>query len=410
MLEHHFNMNDPEFIRDPYPLLAEFRKTKPLFYDPQWKQIYVTRYDDIASILKDRRLGRTLNHILPPEAVHAKRSDSRLSAFHRYNDQHMLDSEPPKHSRMKAVALKAFTPQRVEAMRDHIQSVGDRLLDAHSGRHSMDLRADFAEPLPVIVIGELLSIPERDWHKLRPWTSAIVRMYELGYSDGEIGAANTAAQEFMDYMRNLVFERKDKPTNDLISALMQLDDHGERLTEDEIVANCILLLIGGHETTVNSILSGMVALQRNPSQMSLLLQEARTNLVSTSPLFRTAVEEMLRFDTPSPLFERYVVEDFDYQGHHLTQGTELALILASGNRDSEHFENADCFDITRKNNAHLTFGLGIHYCLGAPLARLEMQVAFHTLLRRLPNIQVTIQQPEYSGFVLRGIKSLPVIF
>jgi unspecific monooxygenase len=411
MIERAFNLNDPAFVQNPYPLLEEFREAAPFFYDPQWKQIYVSRYEDIAFLLKDKRLGRSITHILSRDELGWPPPDPRLREFHRFNTQHMLDNEPPRHTRMKALALKAFTPQRTESLRGKIEAIVDGLLSKVEDRGEMDLHDDFAEPLPVIVIAELLGVPEADRPKLRPWSAAIVKMYELGPSDEHIAAAEVAAREFSDYVRALARERKRVPGDDLISAMVQAEENGDTLSEDELVANCILLLNAGHEATVNGITAGMLALQRNPTQKQLLIEEARRNpstATQTSPLFRTAIEELLRYDTPLPMFERYVLEDFDYKGHSFKRGMELSLIYASGNRDPRKFANADVLDVTRTDNPHLTFGLGIHYCIGAPLARLEMQVAFHALLWRFPKIQVTIDQPDYSGFVLRGIKHLPV--
>lgn len=410
MIEHSLNINDPDFVRNPYPVLAELRQHTPIFYEPQWKQMFFLRYDDIAFLLKDKRLGRSITHILSRDELGWPPPDPRLKAFQAFNTQHMLDNEPPKHTRMKALALKAFTPQRVENLRNKIQYLVNQLLDRVSGRGEMDLHDDFAEPLPVIVIAELLGVPEADRHKLRPWSSAIVRMYELSHTDAETAAAELAAQEFTEYMRAMARDRGRHPQDDLVSALVQAEDGGDKLTEEELIANCILLLNAGHEATVNGSTAGMLALHRNPDQFELLVREAQANPSTVSPLFKTAVEEMLRYDTPLPMFERWVLDDFEYQGVQLKRGMEVQLMYASGNRDAHKFVAPDRLDVTRKDNPHLTFGLGIHYCIGAPLARLEMQVAFHTLLRRFPKIRVTIDQPDYSGFVLRGIRHLPVSF
>ena len=410
MIEYTLNISDPDFVRNPYPLLAELRERLPIFYEPHWKQIVFLRYDDIAFLLKDKRLGRSMTHILSRDELGWPPQDPRLKAFQTFNTSHMLDNEPPKHSRMKALALKAFTPQRVEQMRGRIQYVVDQLLDRVAARGEMDLHDDFAEPLPVIVIAELLGIPEEDRHQLRPWSAAIVRMYELSHTGQEIAAAEQAAHEFTEYMRAMLRDRRRHPQDDLVSALAVAEDKGDTLSDDELIANCILLLNAGHEATVNGSTAGMLALQHNPDQLELLVREAQQNPSNNAPLFKSAVEEMLRYDTPLPMFERWVLEDFDFRGVQLKRGTEVQLMYASGNRDERKFGEADRLKLDRKDNSHLTFGLGIHYCIGAPLARLEMQIAFHTLLRRFPKIQVLIEQPDYSGFVLRGIRHLPVSF
>jgi len=415
MIERSFNLNDPDFARNPYLLLESFRDETPFFYDPQWKQVYVSRYEDIAFLLKDRRMGRTLRHLLSRDELGWPPPNPRLKAFTEFNSNQMLDNEAPRHTRMKALSLKAFTPQRVEGMRAGIQKIVNGLLDeletrAASGQ-PIDLHDHFAEPLPVIVIAELLGIPEADRGNLRPWSGAIVKCYELGYSDDQADAAERAVVEFSAYIRDMLHERRKHPTDDLISAMAQAEVDGEAFSEDELIGNCILLLNAGHEATVNGTTAGMLALHHFPGQKALLV-EAAQHETNTAPIFKTAIEEMLRYDSPLPMFERFVMDDFEYKGHQFKRGMELGLIYASGNRDPRRFEGANKLDVSRKDNPHLTFGLGTHYCLGAPLARLEMQVAFHALLRRFPNIQVKFthdNQPEYGGFILRGLKHLPVV-
>ena len=225
MLERQFNLNDPDFARDPYPLLEEFREDAPFFYDPQWNQVYVSRYEDIAFLLKDRHMGRTLRHILSRDELGWPPPNPRLTQFTEFNSNQMLDNEAPRHTRMKALSLKAFTPQRVEGMRIGIQKIVDGLLDELEARASsgqpIDLHDHFAEPLPVIVIAELLGIPEADRHHLRPWSGAIVKCYELGYSDEQADAAERAVVEFSAYIRDMLHERRKHPSDDLISAMAQ---------------------------------------------------------------------------------------------------------------------------------------------------------------------------------------------
>ncbi len=409
MIEHSLQINDPDFVKNPYPMLAELRERAPIFYEPRWQQLFFLRYNDIAFLLKDKRLGRSITHILSRDELGWPPPDPRLTAFNTFNTQHMLDNEPPKHTRMKALALKAFTPQRMENLRGKIQTVVDQLLDQAAGQGEMDLHDDFAEPLPVMVIAALLGVPERDRPKLRPWSAAMVRMYELGHSEPEIAAAELAAQEFTDYMRAMLHDRRRRPQDDLVSALALAEDAGDTLSDDELIANCILLLNAGHEATVNGTTAGMLALHRHPEQFELLVREAQHHPTNNALLFKSAVEELLRYDTPLPMFERWVLDDFEYRGVPLKRGMEVQLMYASGNRDGQKFVDADQLILDRKDNPHLTFGLGIHYCIGAPLARLEMQIALQTLLRRFPKIQVLSDQPDYSGFVLRGIKHLPVL-
>jgi len=292
-------------------------------------------------------------------------------------------------------------------LRGKIQSIVNALLDRAEDRGRMDLLHDYAEPLPVAVIAELLGVPEEDRHLLRPWSAKIVKLYELGYTDEQAREANQAVVEFSRYIQALAEDRRKHPRDDLISALVQAEEAGDKLTEDELVANCILLLNAGHEATVNATTAGVLALQRHPEQKKLAVEAAKAG---HGEFFKGAVEELLRYDTPLPMFERWVLYDLEWKGIPLRRGQEVALLYASGNRDPRKFSHPDTLDLTRADNPHLTFGLGIHYCIGAPLARLELQTSFQTLLRRLPNLAV-VEPVEYTGgFVIRGHKAMPVEF
>jgi unspecific monooxygenase len=406
--EYTLNLNDPGFVFDPYPLLAELRETRPVFYDPAWKKIYFTRYRDIATLLRDKRLGRSILHVLSRDELGWPPPNPLTRDFDAFQDGHMLDNEPPKHTRLKGLMLKAFTPARVEGLRGTIRALVNALVDRAQDQGRMDLLQDFAEPLPVTVIAELLGVPEVDRHLLRPWSARIVKLYELGYTEAQAREANQAVIEFSAYVRDLAAERRRRPRDDLISALVAVEEQGQVLSEDELVANCILLLNAGHEASVNGTTLGMLSLHHNPDQMRLARDAAR---VGDAEFFKVAVEELLRYDTPLPMFERWVLADFDFDGVPLRQGTEVGLFYASGNRDPRRFPNPDALDLTRADNPHLTFGLGIHYCIGAPLARVELQTSLQTLLRRLPNIRIAREPVEYTGgFVIRGHKAMPVEF
>ena len=408
MREHHLDLNDPAFVFDPYPALAELRERLPTFYDPVWKKVFFTRYDDIAALLRDRRLGRSILHVLSRDELGWPPPDPLIRDFDRFQSDHMLDNEPPKHTRLRALMLKAFTTGRVESLRGAIQRIVDGLIDRVEARGEMDLLRDFAEPIPVAVIAELLGVPEADRPALRPWSAKIVKLYELGYTEDQARAANQAVVEFSGYIKSLADERRRAPRDDLISALVQVEEEGEKLTADELVANCILLLNAGHEATVNGMTLGMLSLHHNPAERARARQAAQRG---EREFFKPAVEELLRYDTPLPMFERWVLQDLTYNDVPLRQGVEVGLFYASGNRDPRRFADPDRLDLTRRDNPHLTFGLGIHYCIGAPLARLEMQIAFETLLRRLPDIHIAREPVEYTGgFVIRGHKVLPVEF
>ena len=408
MHEYHLDLNHPEFVYDPYPQLAELRDTLPVFFDPVWNKVFFTRYDDIAALLRDRRLGRSILHTFSRDELGWPPPNLLTKDFDRFQHDHMLDNEPPKHTRLRSLMVKAFTSSRVERLRAKIQHVVDALIDRVADRGRMDLLVEFAEPIPVAVIGELLGVPEEDRHLLRPWSAKIVKLYELGYTDDQARAANQAVVEFSAYVKNLAHQRQQQPRDDLISVLVRVEEHGEVLTIEELVANCILLLNAGHEATVNGTTLGLLSLHHNPDQMALACEAAQQNNLE---FFKTATEELLRYDTPLPMFERWALQDFQFNGVHLQRGMEVGLLYASGNRDPRRFHDPDGLDLTRKDNPHLTFGLGIHYCIGAPLARLELQVALATLLRRLPEIRVAKEPVEYTGgFVIRGHKAMPVEF
>mgnify|MGYP005850289997 CR=1 FL=1 len=405
MRTYHLSINDPAFVYDPYPTLARLREDLPVFYDEVWKKIFFLRYEDIASLLRDKRLGRSITHILSRDELGWPPPNPLTRDFDHFQENHMLDNEPPKHTRLKGLLMKAFTPARVEGLRGKIQQIVNGLLDRAIDMGRMDLLRDYAEPLPVTVIAELLGVPEAERHLLRPWSAKIVKLYELGYTDEQAKEANQAVVEFSAYIQHLADERRRKPGPDLISALVEVEEQGDKLTPDELVANCILLLNAGHEATVNGTTAGFLALSRNPEQM----EQAKEAAKNRPDFFKLAVEELLRYDTPLPMFERWVLEDFEYKGIPLRRGQEVALMYASGNRDPRKFPNPDRLDLTRVENPHLTFGLGIHYCIGAPLARLELQTSFQTLLKRLPSIHLATDRVEYAGgFVIRGHKAMPV--
>jgi cytochrome P450 len=398
-----FDPLSSEFQRNPYPFYDDLRTEAPIFYWDEGQMWLFTRYDDISALLRDKRLGRTMDHILLRERRQLAPIPETEAPFHKLSQHSMFDKEPPDHTRLRSLVHKVFTPRRVESLRERIQSVTDNLLDQIAGQGTMDILEDFAIPLPVTVIAELLGVPEADRHRLRPWSRDIVAMYELDHTQEQARRAVQAAVEFSDYLRVLVSERRRNPQDDLISALVLVQEAGDQLSEDELISTCVLLLNAGHEATVNVIGNGMLALLKHPAQMGSLLDNPA--------LVSTAVEEMMRYDTPLQLFRRWALEDVEYRGFAFKQGTEVALMFGAANRDPTRFPNPHNFDITREDNLHIAFGSGIHYCLGAPLARLELQIAIGTLLRRFPNIKLAGAEPEFrAAYVIRGLQKLQVTF
>jgi cytochrome P450 len=397
-----FDPNAPDFKRDPYPIYDRLRATAPIFYADDLGLWFASAYEDVSSLLRDRRLGRSIEHIMSREALGIPPKNPRYADFDRLSDNSMFDKEPPDHTRLRSLVHKVFTPRRVESLRAKIEAISESLIDARLPDGRLDLLEDFAVPIPVTVIAELLGIPESDRHHLRPWSRDIVAMYELNHTEAQADRAIAAANEFSDYLRRLARQRKLEPRDDLISALATVEEAGDVLSEDELISTCVLLLNAGHEATVNVVGNGMLALFQNPDQLRLL--------ISNPALVKTAVEEMMRYDTPLQLFRRWILEDIEYKGFQFRQGQQIALLFGAANRDPAQFERADQLDITRADNPHISFSLGIHYCLGAPLARLELQVALATLVRRLPTMRLTYA-PEYRDtLVIRGLKDLIVEF
>ena len=395
-----FDPSDPAFIADPYPVYRRLREAQPILWNPETGQWLISRHADINRLLRDRRLGRTYLH----QATHAEFGRPEPPAwhdpFHELNDAGMLDREPPDHTRLRRLVLKAFTPRTVESMRERIQTLVDGLIDDFAGAGEVDLIADFIEPLPVTVIAELLGIPEADCHRLRPWSADICLMYELNPPDASAHKAVQASLEFGAYLRDLLADRRARPGEDLISALAGVVDDGDTLTETELIATCVLLLNAGHEASVNGAGNGWWTLFQHP--------EALARLRAEPELLPSAIEELLRYDTPLSLFERWVLEPVEVEGVTIPRGGEVALLFGSANRDPAAFERADDLDLGRDPNPSLSFGAGIHYCLGAPLAKLELGIAFGTLLRRVPRLEL-VEAPRWKPtFVLRGLESLHV--
>jgi cytochrome P450 PksS len=315
----------------------------------------------------------------------------------------MLSKDPPDHTRLRALVSQAFTPRLIEQMRDRIQTITDQLLDPVQALGRCDLIRDFALPLPSIVIAEMLGVPAADRHAFHRWSNALM---SAAHSTWHLLCAVPNILLFLRYLRKSIRKRRLDPQNDLVSALVQAEEAGVRLTEEELVAMFMLLLVAGHETTVNLIGNGMLALLEHPDQVDKLRRDPS--------LMRSAVEELLRFTSPVDLAtERYTREDVTLRGITIPRGEMVVVALTSANRDERQFPNPDTLDLTREPNKHLSFGLGAHFCLGAPLARLEGQLAIHTVLRRLPNLRLSLAPSQLRwrrGLLLRGLEALPVAF
>ncbi|GAA2607314.1 cytochrome P450 [Actinomadura fulvescens] len=390
----------PAFVADPYPAFARLRAERPVFFHEPTGQWVITRYEDVSALLRDRRLGRTYLHVGSHEEFGREPEAEFLKPFWDLIRAGMLDVEPPTHTRLRRLVSKAFTARMVEGLRPMVRGLAEELAGAFVARGGGDLLAEVAEPLPVNVIAEMLGVPVADRHLLRPWSADICGMFELNPSEEAQRTAVRASVEFSGYLRELARARRSEPRDDLISALAQVVDEGDRLTEDELVGTCVLLLNAGHEATVNTTGNGWWSLFRNPGELARIRADRS--------LIPSAVEELMRYDTSAPMFERWVLEDIEVGGVEIPRGSEVALQFASANRDPAVFADPDRFDAGRDPNPHITFGLGIHYCLGAPLARIELTESYGALLRLAPDLKL-VSEPEWKpGFVLRGLRSLHV--
>ncbi|MGW2347607.1 cytochrome P450 [Actinacidiphila glaucinigra] len=396
-----FDPWSPQFVADPYPAYARLRaEGRAHWFEPsgQW---LIPHFADVSALLRDRRLGRTYLHRFTHEEFGRTAPPPEHEPFTTLNGNGLLDLEAPDHTRIRRLVSKAFTPRTVERLTPTVQRLAGELVERLVAEGGGDLVAMVAEPLPVAVIAEMLGIPAADRHLLRPWSADIVGMFELNPSEEAARKAVRASEEFSAYLRELIAERRKTPGEDLISALIAAHDEGDRLSEQEMVSTCVLLLNAGHEATVNTTANGWWALFRHPAQLAELR-------AAPEELLPTAIEELLRFDTPLQMFERWVLDDIVVGGTVIPRGSEVALLFGSANRDPERFADPDRLDLSRADNPHITFGAGIHYCLGAPLARIELAASFTELLRRAPRLELAAEPAWNEGYVIRGLRELRV--
>jgi cytochrome P450 len=390
------NLSDKDFVQNPYPQLAELRAYgKPLWHEEIGVFLAAT-YKDANQVLRDRKLGRIFN---------PKEPNDLWETFNWLHADSILDSEPPKHTRLRSLVMKAFNPKTIAALEPTIKTITESLLlEARVKLEfdgEFDLIADFAEPLPVRVIAHLLGFPESEERLLRPWSQAIVKMYEVSPTDQEKLEAQKASGEFASYVENLMLERQANPGSDLISELAAVEQDGEKLNAHELIATCVLLLNAGHEASVNGFGNGMVATLRNEAELAKLK-------ANPSGLAATAVDEFLRYDSPLHLFERTATQDTEVGGVAIKKGQKIAALLGSANHDEDIFENPTELDLARSPNPHIGFGAGIHFCIGAPLARLEMSTALPMLIETFPNLELAKAPVLRPTFVLRGYEEVLV--
>jgi len=394
-----------ELLANPYPMYAMLRRTNPVFRIPlpgqepgQW---LLLRHEDAAHALREPRFSADRrravlfqqNRALLPAEILGEQGGFRT----------MLVMDPPDHTRVRGLVNKAFTPRRVASLRQHIEGIVDELLGAVKGRGAMDVIADFAAPLPAIVIAELLGVPRQDYPQFKAWSNDLISLAGGMNREDAIGRFRRGLDALLGYLGEIISARRREPRDDLISALITAQEAHDALTDAELLATSNLLLLAGHETTTNLIGNGLLALLRHPAELERLRAEPA--------LLRSAIEEMLRYDSPVQATVRIPVEEIELSGQRIAAGALVVVGIGAANRDPEVFPDPDRFDVARSENRHLSFGFGSHFCLGAPLARLEAEIAFHRLLECFPHLRLEKADVTYRpNVVLRGLTALPVAF
>ncbi len=400
-----FDPYSAEFLEDPYPGYRRLRDETPAFYDDNWELTFLTRHGDVSTVLKDReRFGRDFRHRLDVTDVdpdlYRRIYPSRWPTWTRYIRESFIDLEPPRHTRLRSLVSKAFTKRSSEAFRSRLETAADRVLDRALETGRLDVIDDFATPIPVAMIAELMGVPAEDHHQLLSWSHSIVKVFDQGVTEEEGAAAEAATRDFVAYLERVVSERRVRRGDDLISSMIEVEDSGDVLTDEEIVSTSILTLNAGHEATVHAIGNGLLALARRPDEYRKLHQRS-------VPL-SLAVDELLRFDSPLQMFERWVLEDTVIAGATLRRGSKVGLLFGSANHDDRVFADGDELDLARSPNPHVSFGAGLHFCVGAPLARVELEAALGRFAARVREVEVREASGRIRSLVFRGLDRLVV--
>jgi cytochrome P450 len=390
------------FVGDPYPRLAELREAGAVHHDERLGRFLVTRHADVRACLRDRRLGRNFRHVGTEAEFKAEPLDARWQTFWDVERWSLLFVEPPEHTRIRKLVAAAFTPRAVESMREPAETLAHELLDECVERGRFDLLYDFAQPYSITLICRLLGVPTDRHRDLLDWSHRHVKMYEFDTTEEQARAATRAAAAFRDYVVELIRDRRRSPRDDMVTALVEARVDGGRLSDDEIVSTVVVLLNAGHEATVNTLGNGVRALLDQPGQWRRLVRG------EVPPA--QAVEELIRFDPPLQLFERWVLEHgVEVAGTRVPRGEIVSMLFGSANRDPRVFERPDTLDVGRPNAAeHIGFGGGIHVCIGAPLARIELEASLRTLVERAPGLALAAEPERIPAFVIRGYRTVEV--
>jgi len=392
-----FNPLSAALRENPYGVYHRLQQKDPVHWSQLVQGWVLSRYDDVSAMMRDPRFSaeRENNAMVPV--------DEEAGPFLRAFSRTMLFRDPPDHTRLRTLVSKAFTPRAIEAMRPRIAQIVEELLDAVQDQGRMDIIGDLAFPLPVIVIAEMLGVPSKDRAKFKRWSDDLGEGLEPLLSDDQLRRANEATLQLTEYFRRIIHQRRLAPRDDLISAMCAAEQNGDALSEEELFSACILLLGAGNETTTNLIGNGMLALLRNPDQLRRLCDDPSR--------IGGAVEELLRYDSPVQMSGRAALQDVQIGDKTVRKGQFVTVLFGAANRDATQFSEPDRLDIGRAAGRHMAFGYGIHFCLGAPLARVEGQIAIAALLRRMPDVRLSAQRPRWrSTVLLRGLQRLPVIF
>jgi cytochrome P450 len=397
-----FDPTDPSLRADPYPALNALREATPVLQVERFSRWFVTRHRDVRACLRDRRLGRSFDHVPEREVFDAEPRDPRWVDFYESERWSLLSLEPPDHTRIRKLVAAAFTPRSVERMREPAAALAAQLLDPLVEERRFELLSEFAQPFSIGLICHLLGVPTDRSRDLLDWSHAIVKMYELDTTEEQAQAANAAARAFSEYVVELIGERRRKPADDMVSALAEVEVDGQRLDDAAIVSTVIVLLNAGHEATVNTLGNGIRALANHPGEWR--------RIVAGDVPPANAVEELIRFDPPLQLFERWVLEDgIEVGGVPIPRGQKIAMLFGAANHDPRAFADPERFDVGREDvSQHVGFGGGIHVCIGAPLARVELQAALKALVERCPDFGLAVAPRRQPAFVIWGLEAVEI--
>ncbi|EJQ38836.1 hypothetical protein IEC_01794 [Bacillus toyonensis] len=401
-IEDGINLASAQFKEDAYEIYKESRKVQPILFVNQieiGKEWLITRYEDALPLLKDNRLKKDQANVFPQDTKNMYLSVDNSDHL----TTHMLNSDPPNHSRLRSLVQKAFTPKMISQLDGRIQRIADDLISEIERKGTLNLVDDYSFPLPIIVISEMLGIPKEDQAKFRIWSHAVITSPE---TPEEIKETEKQLSEFITYLQYIVDVKRKNPKEDLVSALILAENEGQKLSARELYSMIMLLIVAGHETTVNLITNTVLALLENPKQLQLLKDNPK--------LIDSAIEEGLRYYSPVEVTTaRWAAEPFQIHDQTIQKGDMVIIALASANRDETVFENPEVFDIMRENNRHIAFGHGSHFCLGAPLARLEAKIAITTLFKRMPELQIKGDREDIKwqgNYLMRSLEELPLTF